>query len=107
MIGDRKMMDTIVWTPHDFHLVDGFPKGQKFNASYYVDNILQHLLESRSTGPGSGLIIHADNARLHTTQRTLKFCRENRLEIVPHPPYSPNLAPSDFFLFGHVKRALE
>jgi hypothetical protein len=43
----------------------------------------------------------------HTAQRTLKFCRENRLEIAPHPPYSPDLAPSDFFLFGHVKHALE
>jgi histone-lysine N-methyltransferase SETMAR len=107
MIGDRKMMVTIVWNPHRFHLVDGFPKGQKFNASYYIDNILQLLLEGRSTGPGSGLIIHADNARPHTAQMTLKFCRENRLEIAPHPPYSQDLAPSDFFLFEHVKHALE
>jgi histone-lysine N-methyltransferase SETMAR len=107
MIGDRKMIVTIVWNPHGFRLVDGLPKGQKFNASYYIDNILQSLLESRSTGPGSGLIIHADNARPHTAQRTLKFCRENRLEMAPHLPYSPDLAPSDFFLFGRVKHALE
>jgi hypothetical protein len=66
MIGDRKMMVTIVWNPHGFHFVDGLPKGQKFNANYYIDNILQPLLESRSTGPSSGLIIHADNARPHT-----------------------------------------
>jgi hypothetical protein len=107
MIGDRKMMVTIVWNPHGFHLVDGLPKGQKFNAGYYIDNILKSILESRSTGPDSGLIIHADNARSHTAQRTLKFCRENRLEIAPHPPYSPDLAHSDFFLFGHIKNALE
>jgi histone-lysine N-methyltransferase SETMAR len=107
MIGDRKMMVTIVWNSHSFHLVDELPKGQKFNASYYIDNILQSILENRSTGPGSGLIIHADNARHHTAQRTLKFCRENRLEIPPHPPYSPDLVPSDFFLFGHVKHALD
>jgi hypothetical protein len=25
---------------------------------------------------------------------------------VPHPPYSPDLAPSDFWLFGHVKTSL-
>jgi hypothetical protein len=31
----------------------------------------------------------------------------NCLNISPHPPYSPDLAPSDFFLFGHVKHALE
>jgi hypothetical protein len=25
---------------------------------------------------------------------------------VPHPPYSPDLAPSDFWLFSHVKSSL-
>jgi hypothetical protein len=25
---------------------------------------------------------------------------------VPHPPYSLDLAPSDFWLFGHVKTSL-
>jgi histone-lysine N-methyltransferase SETMAR len=107
MIGDSKMMVTIVWDPQCFHLVDALPKGQKFNANYYIDRILQLLLESRSTGRGPGLIIHADNARSHTARKTFKFCRENRLEIAPHPPYSPDLALSDFFLFGHVKHALE
>jgi hypothetical protein len=50
MIRDRKMMVTIVWNPQGFHLVDALPKGQKFNANYYIDIILQPLLESRSTG---------------------------------------------------------
>jgi hypothetical protein len=26
------------------------------------------------------------------------------MKSVPHPPYSSNLAPSDFYLFGNVKR---
>jgi hypothetical protein len=65
MIGDRKMMITIVWNPQGFHLVDALPKGQKFNANYYIDRIIQSLLESRSTGRDPGLIIHADNARPH------------------------------------------
>jgi histone-lysine N-methyltransferase SETMAR len=107
MIGDRKMMVTIIWNPQGFHLVDALPKGQKFNTHYYIDRILQPLLESRSTGRGPGLIIHADNVRPHTAQKTLKFCRENRLEMAPHPPYSPDLAPSDFILFGHVKHVFE
>jgi hypothetical protein len=25
---------------------------------------------------------------------------------VPHPPYTADLAPSDFWLFGHVKTSL-
>jgi hypothetical protein len=28
------------------------------------------------------------------------------MKSAPHPPYSPDLAPSDFYLFGHVKRCL-
>jgi [histone H3]-lysine36 N-dimethyltransferase SETMAR len=28
------------------------------------------------------------------------------MELLPHPPYSPGLAPSDFFLFADLKRLL-
>jgi hypothetical protein len=76
MIGDRKMMVTIVWNPQGFHFVDTFPKGQKFNANYYIDRILQTLLESCSTGHGPDLVIHADNARPHTTQKLSNFSRK-------------------------------
>jgi histone-lysine N-methyltransferase SETMAR len=107
MIGDRKLMVTIVWNPQGFHLIDRLPKGQRFNANYYVDMILRPILENRSRGPGLHFIIHADNARPDTAQKTLKFCQENGLKMAPHPPYSPDLAPSDFFIFGHVKYALE
>jgi hypothetical protein len=29
------------------------------------------------------------------------------IEILPHPPYSPDLAPSDFFLFPNLKKQLK
>jgi hypothetical protein len=28
------------------------------------------------------------------------------MKSVPHPPHSPDLAPSDFYLFGYVKKCL-
>jgi transposase len=31
---------------------------------------------------------------------------ENSMKPAPHPPYSPDLAPSDFYLFGYVKGRL-
>jgi hypothetical protein len=40
MIGDRKMIITIIWNQQSFHLIDALPKGQKFNACYYTDMIL-------------------------------------------------------------------
>jgi hypothetical protein len=35
------------------------------------------------------------------------FCAENGLGLATHPPYSLDLAPSDLFLFGHVKHCLQ
>jgi hypothetical protein len=31
------------------------------------------------------------------------FFSENSLIPVPHPSYSPDLVPPDFWLFGHIK----
>jgi hypothetical protein len=107
MIEGCKMIVTIVWNPHGFHLIDALPKDQTFNATHYVNMILQSLLDGRSSEPGAGLMIHADNARPHTARKTLKCFRENHMGIAPQPLYLPNLAPSDSFLFGHVERPLE
>jgi hypothetical protein len=35
------------------------------------------------------------------------LCEDNRLCLAVHPPHSPDLAPSDFFLFGHIKLYLQ
>jgi hypothetical protein len=35
------------------------------------------------------------------------FTERNGMESMPHPPYSPDLAPSDFFLFPLVKKRLD
>jgi hypothetical protein len=73
MIPDRETMITIVWNPQDFHFVDALPKGQKFNENYYIDRILQLLLETRSSRHGTGLIIHADNARPQTARKNFQI----------------------------------
>lgn len=48
-----------------------------------------------------------DNARPHVT-KTVKNCLEQAgITIIRHPPYSPDLAPSDFWLFDLIKRQLD
>jgi hypothetical protein len=37
---------------------------------------------------------------------TSQFTEQNSMQMAPHPAYSLNLVPSDFFLFGHVKQLL-
>jgi histone-lysine N-methyltransferase SETMAR len=47
-----------------------------------------------------------DNCRVHFSKATEQLITENHIGRLPHPPYSPDLAPSDFWLFGHVKTSV-
>jgi hypothetical protein len=69
-------MPIMVWNPGDFHLLNILPKGFKFNASYYVTQILDPLSKWRRAHVGRNnrkLIAHADNARPHTAKMTSQF----------------------------------
>jgi transposase len=96
-------MVTIAWNPLGFHLIKALPKGMSFNAEYYRDNILTELLPLQPQADGRRLVLHADNARVHTARKCQAFCTDNRLWPAILPPYSPDLTPSNFFLFGHLK----
>jgi hypothetical protein len=37
---------------------------------------------------------------------TSQFMEQNSMQMGPHPAYSPDLAPSDFYTFGYVKQLL-
>jgi hypothetical protein len=47
-----------------------------------------------------------DNATPHTARETLGFLKSHRMKRAPHPAFSTDLAPSDFYLFGKIKTAL-
>ena len=36
-----------------------------------------------------------------------QFLAKNNMTFIPHPPYSPDLAPRDFFLFPRMKRQMK
>ena len=50
-----------------------------------------------------GVVILHDNARPHTAARTNDLIKLFNWEIFDHPPYSPDLAPSDYHLFTKMK----
>jgi hypothetical protein len=91
------------------HLIKVLEKGRKFNAGYYAAEILEPLSQWRlieAVENEQKLLVHADNARQHTAKLSTQYFNENRMKSAPHPPCSPDLMPSDFSLFGHVKRCL-
>jgi hypothetical protein len=90
-------------------LVNILAKGCKFNSTHYITEILLPLSEWRSAEAGQcnrKLVVHADNARPHVAKQTTDYMEQNGMKRASHLPYSPDLALSDLYLFGHVKRCL-
>lgn len=46
-------------------------------------------------------------AYLRNTFSVKQFLADKRIPVLEHPPYSPDLAPCDFYLFPKVKIALK
>jgi histone-lysine N-methyltransferase SETMAR len=53
-----------------------------------------------------GVLLYHDNTRLRTARAIQERIQELQWELLEHPPYSPDLAPSDFHLFGPQKNHL-
>ena len=47
-----------------------------------------------------------DNARPHTARLTQSKLAEIGFTVLPHPPYSLDLSPSDYYLFSSMKNSL-
>jgi hypothetical protein len=104
-------MLTVIWNPRGFHLIKVLDKVRKFNACYYIVEILQSLSQWRSieaAGNERKLLVHADNARPHTAVLPTQYFKEDRMKSahILHTSYSPDLAPLDFYLLRYVKRCL-
>ena len=61
------------------------------------------IKNKRSGQLSKGVILHYDNARPHTSAQTMQTTNNLGWELLPHLPYSPDLAPSDFHWFGPLK----
>ena len=52
------------------------------------------------------MLLHHDNAPAYTSHVAMTAIHECGFELLSHPPYSSDLATSDFYLFRHLKDSL-
>jgi histone-lysine N-methyltransferase SETMAR len=107
MVSSPRVMLTVVWNTEGFHIINVIPKGAMFGTDYYCEDILSEILRACPLRSNRRLVIHADSARPPTSKRTGEFMEKNSLRGTPHPPFSPDLSPSDFFFFGQIKSKLQ
>jgi hypothetical protein len=57
--------------------------------------------------PSGTWLLHHDNAPCHAAPSVREFLAKHSIPVVPHPPYLPDLAPCDFFLFPRLKSTMK
>lgn len=87
------------------------PEGRTVNKEYYRE-VLSRLREAvRRNRPelwtNQSWVLHHDNAPAHTSLLVSEYLAKNSMAVLPQPPYSPDLAPCDFFLFPKLKSELK
>ncbi|CAH1996830.1 unnamed protein product [Acanthoscelides obtectus] len=76
-------------------------------ADWYTTICLPKVItELRKINPGRRIILHQDNTSSHTAQKTRQYLTEENVELLHHPPYSPDLSLNDFFTFPKIKNRL-
>jgi transposase len=107
LISTPKLMVTIFWNVWGIHVIDYVPSGESFNSSRFIEQILPTIagLPARHAAvrQRKAFVLHLENSPMHTSRAVLETMASIPVQLAPHPPYSPDLAPSDFFLFGHLK----
>ena len=86
------------------------PPQTTVTGNYYATAIKSELLPAierkRPHLERSGILLHHDNAPSHSSRIVMDTVNKLGIELLPHPPYSPDLAICDFWLFPNLKNRL-
>ena len=107
---EPKMLFSIFFKSNGWLWMHAADSGQTIDGNYYIDNCLEPTIkELKKQRPISGVkgikLLH-DNAKPHVAVEVKNFLKEEGISVMPHPPYSPDLSPCDFWLFDYIKQNL-
>jgi hypothetical protein len=109
-IQSEKFLLTVLWSTRGPLVVKWMERGQCFNSAYFCGVVINELVKKLKTmryfPRKNWYHLHLDNARPHVSQMASRYITDNGFVKMPHPPYSPDIAPSDFYLFGNIKTKL-
>jgi len=87
------------------------PRGETVNKEFYL-KVMKRLREAvqrkrPEAWTNKTWMLHHDNAPAHASLIIHEFLAKQDTIVMPQPPYSPDLAPADFFLFPKLKSTLK
>jgi len=90
-------------------MVDYLEHGRTITGEYYSQLLirLREAIKLKRRGKlRKGVLMLQDNAPSHTSRLAIATLQQCGFELLPHPPYSPDMAPSDYYLFPQLKEEL-
>ncbi|GFT35253.1 histone-lysine N-methyltransferase SETMAR [Nephila pilipes] len=102
-IHQKKLMVTVWWSGSAVIHHSFMEPGQSITADVYcyqLDEMMRNLAikQPKLVNRMTPILLH-DNARLHATRMTVSKLQELKLETLRHPPFSPDLTPTDYYFF--------
>lgn len=108
---EPKSMFTVFFRSTGVVFVDCLESGKTICAKYYRDHCLKptikKVMEERTNSGVKNMKILHDNAKPHIAKIVKTYLENEGITIIDHPPYSPDLAPCDFWLFSKLKQSLD
>jgi hypothetical protein len=106
----EKIMLTVFFNGTGEVFLNMLPQRDTMDSDYFSDEIIGGLdqfcyPEGRKSRQRK-MVLHFDNAPIHNTSTVATKLGASGFRRMKHPPYSPDLAPCDFFLFGYLKERL-
>jgi histone-lysine N-methyltransferase SETMAR len=104
-----KVILTVFWDYQEVLLTYFQKLGGNVKCASYCEVLLDLRDKVRGKPPGQltrGLLLHYNSARPHIARETQERLQELQCELLEHPPYSMELASSNFHLFGLLKTTL-
>ena len=73
---------------------------------YCQNKVAAGQVQRPNLGTTRTLLLHDNAAPRHRARATIQYLEGEKWQVLPHPPYSPDLAPCDFCLFSTLKTGL-
>ena len=104
---ERKVMLSIWWDSEGVIYYELLPPNTTVTAMLYCEQLSKLELAFKAKRPNRRQVrfLH-DNARPHVAKITKQKLKELGWTALPHPPYSPDLAPTDYHLFRRLSNYL-
>jgi hypothetical protein len=103
-----KILLTVFWVSQRVYMTEFLEAGNTVNSARYNETIKKlRRRVCRVRWSTSRILLLHDNARPHTARATTDALETLKFEVLSHPPYSPDLGPSDLHFFPHLKRNLK